>query len=69
MNDYKGQKQGLLIAEFTGQDSDITVNFWDHSSFRWVNIDEAMAIIHPLRQESFKKYLEYFQEFIKETKD
>ncbi len=69
MNDYKGQKQGLLIAKFTGQDSDIAVNFWDHSSFRWVNIDEAMAIIHPLRQESFKKYLEYFQEFIKETKD
>ncbi|HNX11022.1 MAG TPA: WecB/TagA/CpsF family glycosyltransferase [bacterium] len=61
---YKGQKQGLLIAKFQGKDEDIKINFWDHSAYQWVDIDEAVNKVHPLRQESTKIYIEKLKEII-----
>ncbi len=55
---YKGQKQGLYIAEFLGKDSDIKINFWEHKEWKWVAIDDALDTIHPIRKESLKIYLE-----------
>lgn len=59
--DYKGQKQGLIIAEFTGQDSDIKVNFWEHLNFKWVKESEFVNSVHRVRQESAKIFLEKLQ--------
>jgi N-acetylglucosaminyldiphosphoundecaprenol N-acetyl-beta-D-mannosaminyltransferase len=59
--DYKGQSQGLFIAEFIGRDEDIKVNFWDHSAWRWVDIDNLVASIHPRRREAAQIFLDKLQ--------
>jgi len=61
---YKGQKQGVFIAEFLGEDSDIKVNFWEHSAWRWVDIDDVLSTVHPVRREAYKMYLEKLKEAI-----
>jgi 8-oxo-dGTP pyrophosphatase MutT (NUDIX family) len=59
--DYKGQRQGLLIAEFIGSDSDIKVNFWDHRAWKWVYDHDFVASVHPVRQAGAKIFLEKFK--------
>ncbi|MFA5109533.1 MAG: WecB/TagA/CpsF family glycosyltransferase [Patescibacteria group bacterium] len=59
--DYKGQRQGLCIAEFTGRDEDIKVNFWDHRNWKWVEEHELVSRIQPARQESAKIFLTKFK--------
>jgi len=58
--DYKGQKQGLLIARFTGQDEDIKINFWDHQAWRWVEAKNLVQEVHACRQKSALIFLEKF---------
>ncbi len=55
---YKGQKQNLLIARFTGSDEDININFWDHTNWKWVKKSEVLKIVHPVRRNATKKFLE-----------
>ena len=62
---YKGQKQGLLIAEFYGRDSDIKVNFWDHKAWKWVDSENLVEEVHLVRKKATKIYLEKFNEVIK----
>lgn len=59
--DHKGQSQGLLIAEFTGQDSDIKINFWDHQNFKWVSVKDMASSVHSVRKEASEKFLKKFQ--------
>ncbi len=61
---YKGQKQSLLIAEFTGEDSDIKVNFWDHNYFQWVTFDKLIETVHPVRREGYKIFLKKLGDII-----
>lgn len=58
--DYKGQRQGLFIAEFTGRDEDIKVNFWDHTRWRWVDIHDLVASVNEHRREAAKIFLAKF---------
>jgi 8-oxo-dGTP pyrophosphatase MutT (NUDIX family) len=62
---YKGQKQGLFIAEFLGCDSDIKINFWDHSSWKWVDVDDVINVLHECRKDGAKMFLEKFNKTIK----
>ena len=62
---YKGQKQGLLIAEFTGTDDDIKINYWDHAAWKWVDIDNFLETAHPCRREGYQKFLTKFLETVK----
>lgn len=62
---YKGQKQGLLIAEFTGKDEDIKINYWDHCAYKWVSIDNFIETTHPIRRAGYTKFLTKFIETIK----
>ena len=57
---YKGQKQGLFIAEFFGKDEDIKINFWDHSRYKWVDSKKLVDEVHFSRSESAKIFLELF---------
>jgi len=57
---YKGQKQGLVIAEFFGNDSDIKINFWDHSNWKWVDNKNLIQEVHSLRKQSAKIFLDKF---------
>ncbi|MDD5031877.1 MAG: WecB/TagA/CpsF family glycosyltransferase [Patescibacteria group bacterium] len=58
---YKGQKQGLFIAEFLGEDKDITINFWDHKNWKWVKADNLITEVHPVRREAARIFLEKFK--------
>lgn len=64
---YKGQKQGLCIAEFTGTDSDIKLTFWDHRAWKWINLDNLVDGVHPVRQAGAKVFLDKFQEYLAES--
>jgi len=59
--DYKGQKQSLYIAEYQGDDRDIKVCFWDHTDWKWVNINRLLEEICPIRQKSAKIFLDKFK--------
>ena len=61
---YKGQKQGLIIVEFIGEDKDIKINYWDHAAWKWADPDNIMGIIHKHRQKAMRKYLEKFKQII-----
>jgi N-acetylglucosaminyldiphosphoundecaprenol N-acetyl-beta-D-mannosaminyltransferase len=59
---YRGQAQGLFIAEFLGNDDDIKIKNYEHSDWKWVDIKESLDIIHPVRKEGFKVFLKKFKE-------
>jgi N-acetylglucosaminyldiphosphoundecaprenol N-acetyl-beta-D-mannosaminyltransferase len=54
---YKGQKQSLFIAEFTGQEDEIKINFWDHQAWKWVPANQLVESVHPYRRQSAQIYL------------
>jgi len=62
---YKGQRQGLFIAEFAGTDNDIKINYWNHSAWKWIGVDEITETVHPYRTEAIKKFLPKFIETVK----
>lgn len=62
--DYKGQKQSLLIAEFQGEDSDIKVNYWDHSAWKWVKVSDFTESVHPLRKLGAEIFVDKFRKFL-----
>jgi N-acetylglucosaminyldiphosphoundecaprenol N-acetyl-beta-D-mannosaminyltransferase len=63
---FKGQAQGLFIAEFTGHDEDIKINFWDHSAWKWVDSDKLVDEVHFIRKRSAQRFLKKFKEFVKQ---
>lgn len=62
---YKGQKQSVLIAEFTGSDKDIAVNYWDHSAWQWISRTDLLNKVHPIRREASAVFLKKFDELFK----
>ena len=58
---YRGQKQGLFVAEFTGRDSEITINYWDHRAWKWVALEDVVDAVHPVRKEATKIFMEKFK--------
>ncbi len=63
---FKGQKQGLFIAEFTGRDEDIKINFWEHQAWKWTDIEKLVGEIHPTKKRSVQIFLKKFKEFVKQ---
>jgi N-acetylglucosaminyldiphosphoundecaprenol N-acetyl-beta-D-mannosaminyltransferase len=63
---YKGQSQGLFIAEFIGRDEDIKINFWDHSAWIWVDSDKLVDSVHLIRKRATARFLKKFKEFVKQ---
>ena len=57
---YRGQKQSLFIAEFTGKDNDIKINFWDHSAWRWVDAERLVESLYPRRREHARIHMDKF---------
>ncbi len=62
---YKGQKQALFIAEFSGQDKDIKVNYYEHRAWQWASVEEVLNIVHPCRRPATALYLEKFKQAVK----
>ncbi len=65
---FKGQKQSLLIAEFKGSDSDIRLNFWDHSAWKWARVSDFIKEVHPIRRAGANIFLEKFKDYLKGEK-
>ncbi len=66
---YRGQKQSLFIAEFTGKDEDIKINFWDHDKWQWIGEELLVEIVFPVRQKATQIYLDKFKEVIKNRQE
>lgn len=64
---YRGQTQGLLIAEFKGKEDDIMVNYWEHSAWRWVDRENVFKEVHPIRKDQVKIVLEKFNAIINDS--
>jgi N-acetylglucosaminyldiphosphoundecaprenol N-acetyl-beta-D-mannosaminyltransferase len=62
---YRGQKQGLFIAEFLGEDHDIKLNYWDHEEWKWVDSEKFADEVYISRKESAQIFLDKFNEIIK----
>ncbi|KKR21451.1 MAG: Teichoic acid biosynthesis protein [Parcubacteria group bacterium GW2011_GWE2_39_37] len=62
---YKGQAQGLFIAEFLGEDKDIRLNYWDHVAWKWVLVEDLVKEVYSTRRESTQVFLNKFLEVIK----
>ena len=62
---FKGQKQDLFIAEFTGEDKDIKINFWDHSAWKWVDLKELEGSVHLVRKRATQRFIKKFKEMMK----
>ncbi len=56
--EYKGQKQGLVIAEFKGADEEIKLNPWEYINFKWVKEGDFINSVNERRRESGKIFLE-----------
>lgn len=61
---YRGQKQGLFIAEFTGNDEDIKINFWDHNDWKWIDWNNLDKEVHSTKQEAMGKVKKHFKRII-----
>lgn len=66
---HKGQAQGLFIAKFLGEDKDIGLNYWDHTDWKWVAVEELLTEIYPTRKESTKVFLNKLLELKNEVKN
>jgi len=62
---YKGQEQGLFIAEYQGLDEDIKINYWDHTAWQWIEQEKIIETVHPYRQAGVKKFLAKFEKISK----
>ena len=56
--EYKGQKQGLVIAEFKGVDDEIKLNHWEYINFKWVKETDFLNSINERRRESGEIFLD-----------
>ena len=58
---YKGQKQGLYIAEFFGNDDSIEICRYEHQQYKWVNAVDLVEEVEEIRRESTRKFLKLFR--------
>jgi N-acetylglucosaminyldiphosphoundecaprenol N-acetyl-beta-D-mannosaminyltransferase len=64
---YKGQKQDLFIAEFTGKNEDIKINYWDHKDWMWADTKNIINYISPVRRNKTRMFLEKFFEYVEKN--
>lgn len=61
---YRGQRQNLLVLKYLGQGNEIKINYYDHRSFEFVNLEDVLSKIAPIRKEAGEIYIKKFKEFI-----
>lgn len=60
---YKGQKQSLVLAEFLGNNEELKNNFWEHRAWKWVETDNILESVHPVRRQATEIYLKKIKEY------
>ncbi len=60
---YGGQEQTWVALRFTGQDSDIKLDAWEHPEFgrfKWVALQDVPDMIVPFKIETYKEVARIF---------
>jgi len=60
---YRGQEQIWVAAKFTGIDSDIILNGFEHpefSAWQWVDIANTLDLIVPFKRDIYAQVIEMF---------
>lgn len=63
---YTGQEQTWIAMRFTGEDSDINLEAWDHPEFsqwQWVDLDKTLDLIVPFKRKTYEILIEKFKAF------
>ena len=61
---YKGQRQSWYLVRFTGEDSDIRIDAWEHPEFcewKWVDPELLPELIVPFKREVYATIVEGFR--------
>lgn len=61
---YKGQRQKWIALEFTGMDSDIVLDAFDHPEFRnwkWVELSELLEYAAPFKRNVYERVINEFR--------
>ena len=62
---YRGQEQIWLAAKFTGIDSDIKLDAFEHpefSSWQWVDIADTLDLIVPFKRNIYSQVIDMFSD-------
>jgi len=62
---YVGQRQSWYLVRFTGADSDIDLDAWEHPEFcqwKWVDPDLLPELIVPFKREVYRTVVEGFRD-------
>jgi len=62
---YGGQEQTWVALRFTGQDSDIKLDAWEHPEFgrfKWVALPDVPDMIVPFKIETYKEVTRIFSD-------
>lgn len=65
--DYAGQEQTWVALRFTGAESDIRLDAWEHPEFRryqWVPLAEVPKMIVPFKIETYEEVARIFADII-----
>lgn len=64
-NLYRGQEQTWVALRFTGEDSDIKLDAWDHPEFgrfQWVPLADVVKFIVPFKIPTYEHVVEAFKD-------
>lgn len=64
---YAGQEQTWVALRFTGEDSDIKLDAWDHPEFaryQWVDLSEVPTLIVPFKVDTYKAVVAAFSDIM-----
>ncbi len=62
-NQYAGQEQTWVALRFTGNDSDIKLDAWDHpefARFQWVPLSDVPDMIVPFKIDTYREVARIF---------
>jgi putative (di)nucleoside polyphosphate hydrolase len=62
---YRGQRQTWYLVRFTGEDSDIDLNAWDHPEFcewKWVDPELLPELIVPFKRDVYQAIVAGFRD-------
>lgn len=62
---YRGQEQTWIAMRFTGQDSYIRLDAWDHPEFaqwQWIALEDTLDKIVPFKRDVYTRIIELFKD-------
>lgn len=62
---YRGQEQTWIALRFTGNESDIKLDAWDHPEFgryQWVDLAQVPQLIVPFKVKTYELVVEAFKD-------